>query len=321
MKSLLRKIALPPYLFAVTVVNRVGDRLETSLADRSDRPLPQAPVLILGAPRCGSTLLFQALAEAFDFGYLSNRHCQFYGVASWAERIFRPARARVASDYSSRHGVIEGPAAPSECGAFWYRFFPRRPEYVSLSLTSPPEMRRLRGAMRALGSAMGKPILFKNLHCSLRLEPTALALPEARFIVLRRDEIQNAHSVLETRLQVHGNYETWWSMEPPSIDALRNLPPHQQVVEQIRHIHATIDADRAAVGASRFIDVGYEEFCDDPTVVLERIATFLAREGIHVRARATPPAKFSRREIVTIDAEMYERLRQYVASTGAENYA
>ena len=318
---MLRKAARRIIDAAVYAINRVGDRLEPAFADTSDRPLAHVPVLILGAPRCGSTLLFQAMTEVFDFGYLSNTHCRFFGAPSVVERIARASVRRGASDYTSDHGVIAGRWAPSECGAFWYRFFRRRPQYVPLADAAPRQMRRLRGAMRALVNAMARPVLFKNLHCTLRLEPIARALPEAVFITIRREEVDNAHSLLETRRQVYGSYEHWWSMEPPEIDALKSLPAHEQVVEQIRRIQALLDRDRASIAADRFLDVSYEEFCDAPSAVLERIRLFLAAHGAAPAVRGKAPEKFPRRQNVKIDAHLFERMREYAERTSERTFA
>jgi len=36
--------------------------------------LAHSPLFIVGPPRCGSTLLYQVLTEAFDLAYVSNVH-------------------------------------------------------------------------------------------------------------------------------------------------------------------------------------------------------------------------------------------------------
>jgi hypothetical protein len=140
--------------------------------------------------------------------------------------------------------VVRGWSAPSECGGFWYRFFRRKPQYVPGEEFDPRQGKKLRAALRALLGAFGRPVLFKNLHCSLRLEPLSAAIPEALFIFIRRDVVDNAHSLLEARREVFGHYAGWWSMEPPQIRTLETLPPEQQVVEQVRSINALVELAR-----------------------------------------------------------------------------
>ena len=125
-------------------------------------------------------------------------------------------------------------------------------------------MRRLRGSVRALAARAGRPVVFKNLVNSLRVAPLGTALPEALFVVIHRDLVANAASLLAGRFQRTGDYGRWWSAEPPEIDRLRALPPHEQVVEQIRAIDALIHADAERLGHERFHDVAYESLCADP---------------------------------------------------------
>lgn len=298
------------------VINRGLHYAEVLLSSGSDRPLPHAPVLIVGAPRSGSTLLFQVLTEAFDFGYLSNLHCLFNGAPSWVERLVRPLRWRSESSFSSKRGVVPGRAAPSECGAFWYRFFRRKPQYVQAG--DFHARRSMRAALRALLRAFGRPVLFKNIHCSLRLEPLANAVPEALFIFITRNVVDNAHSLLETRRDVFDDYARWWSMEPPNIETLKNLPAEQQVVEQIRQINALVAGQLTELHGGRYLTIAYEDLTARPHEVVETVARFLAARGAEPpRRNVQIPAAFPARTKVTIDAELYDRLCAYAGAEGA----
>lgn len=300
------------------LVNSVLHRAEVALSSGSARPLPHAPVLIVGAPRSGSTLLFQLLTEAFDFGYLSNAHCMFSGAPSWVERVFRPLRRRGSSTFASKRGVVEGWSAPSECGRFWYRFFRRKPEYVPAAEFGRRESRALRAALRALLRAFGRPVLFKNMHCGLRLEPLAAAVPEALFIFITRDVVENAHSLLETRRDVSGDYAAWWSMEPPGIETLKGLPPEQQVVEQVRSINTLVARQLEELHRGRYLTLSYEELSARPRETVETVARFLAaHQAEPARRGGQLPEAFPPRTKVRIDAALYERLRAYAAAEPA----
>jgi hypothetical protein len=286
--------------------NRLLDRYET----RAGAPeVSQTPILILGAPRSGSTLLYQSMVERFDVAYISNRHCRWHGAPSLVERRF--GRARHVATYSSRHGAEAGAAAPSECGGYWYRFFRRSPHYVSLADADPEKLSRLRRSVARFGAAAGRPIVFKNLYCSLRIAPIAAALPEVLFIVVERDLLTNARSLLAGRMRRSGDYAAWWSAEPPGIERLRSLPPEQQVVEQIRLIAETIAADRESIGAARFLNVSYESLCDDPRMTMDAIETFCARQGTQLTTRAEIPARFDRSSGAPIDAGLESALERY----------
>jgi len=296
------------------LANLVLHHVECRVARRRGGLLRYPPVFLIGAPRCGSTLLYQVMVEHFDLGYLSNFHCLFYGAPSLAERLFRPARWRMPSGFQSQHGKVSGRSAPSECGEFWYRFFRRRPQFVPLDEAGEKSMRHLRAAVRALVDAAGKPVLFKNLPCALRLGPIIHALPESLFIVVQRDWLETAHSVLEARKKLFGNYEEWFSVEPPEVEALKKRPIHEQAVEQIRSVHALIDEARDKVDSRQFIDIDYGELCKDTYTALERLAGFFEANGLDVARGGEVPRSFRVKGDVRIDEDLYRKTKDYLAA-------
>ena len=285
---------------------------ECALADKTDKPLMYPPIFIIGAPRSGSTLLYQVLTDYFEVGYLSNLHSCFYGAPSFAERVFHPLRYRKPSDYSSYYGRTYGWTAPSECGEFWYRFFRRTPSYVPLNEVDDKHLRRLRGVVRSLVLSFNKPILFKNLYCSVRVQPIIKALPEALFIVVRRNLIDNSQSLLEGRKSVNGTYEKWFSLEPPEVSQLKLLPPHIQVVEQVRSIYRLIDEEATVVGKSRFFEIEYESFCADTLSIISGIKDFINSHGTKLNIRGEVRKKFSVDRQIKVDKELYKKICDYI---------
>ncbi|MFQ5425907.1 MAG: hypothetical protein ACE5EV_02380, partial [Gaiellales bacterium] len=63
------------------------DRIEVRAGGRIRQDSRSPAILIVGAPRCGSTLLYQLVARRFDVTYLSNLHCAFFGAPSIVERV------------------------------------------------------------------------------------------------------------------------------------------------------------------------------------------------------------------------------------------
>src|SRR5580692_3262293 len=92
---------------------------------RRTRPTTHAPIFIVGAPRSGSTLLYQLMTSCFHFGYISNLHCTLYGAPQLVERFMRNSDFHPDSNFRSDTGQTEGMAGPCECNAYWYLFFPR----------------------------------------------------------------------------------------------------------------------------------------------------------------------------------------------------
>lgn len=287
--------------------------LEIRFSPKPNLPLRHPPIFFLGPPRSGSTLAVQAITEALDVGYLSNRHCDWCGAPALAQRLFQPTKFRPKPDFCSSYGVTQGAHAPAECGEWWYRFFRRSPQYVSLAEVDPRKMNNFRRSIASLINAFDRPVIFKNLFASFRIQAIAKYLPESLFIVMHRNEVDNGHSLLEARHRVNGSYARWWSMEPPGVDHLRKLPAHQQVIEQIRCVHTIIykDLKSANVDPSRYLDLSYENFCADPREAIKTIHNFFLRNKCKVTRRSELPINFPTRKHVRIDPDIYKAMVSY----------
>mgnify|MGYP000541774681 CR=1 FL=1 len=287
--------------------------VELVLVRGSGDALPNPPIFFLGAPRSGTTLAMQVITDVFDLGYLSNHHSNFYGAPALAEKLFHPTKGRPRSSYRSVHGVTNASYAPSESSQWWYRFFRRNPRYVDLSGIEESKMLRFRKSVQSMLQACGRPVLYKNPHAALRIQPIVKYLPESLFIIMERDEVDNAHSLLEVRHKAYKDYQKWWSMEPPSIDDLLKLPAHEQVVEQIRHIHSTIEKDLrfSGVDSSVCFALKYEDLCNNPEREMNRLEAFFRENDCQVSRRCESPKPFPRRNQIRIDKNLYEKVREY----------
>lgn len=274
-----------------------------------------APIFIIGAPRSGSTLLYQVLTSYWDIAYLSNLHCKFYSIPSLIERVFRPSRKYKPQSYTSFYGQAPGCFSPGECGEFWYQFFRRCPPYVTLEDVDERKMFIMQSTIRKLSCIAKKPILFKNLYCSLRLEPIKKYLPESVFIVITRDVIDNAHSILEGRKKKLGEYDKWWSVEPPEAEELKSLPAHEQVAEQIYCIYNLISRNANEIGEQDFLWISYEDLCSDVKGTLRQISMFLSQKHIRLNQRTDSselPDSFRMRDDIRIDQKLYDELITYI---------
>lgn len=296
--------------------NRSLGALEVRLGRRwADEPLPHPPIFVVGAPRSGSTLLYQLLTDRFDVGYLANGHARQPGAPSLVERRRRLIRKRPAElgDYDSSFGGTAGDLGPSECGPFWYRFFPRRPQYIAADDFLPASRRHFRAAVGAFVDACGRPVVYKNLVNTARIEAIAAALPEALFLAIHRHLTTNARSLLDARLSVVGRYESWWSVEPPGIERLRKLPAHEQVVEQVRELDALVTRVEESIGPDRVLHLSYEDLCADPRGQLDRIAAFTAAHGSELGGRGQVPESFPPDDTTgTLPPELEEALLGYL---------
>lgn len=277
-------------------------------ADLPARP-DRTPIFILGAPRSGTTLLYQLLTEHLDVGYLANAHVEYPSDVSRVERERRPLATRGGSDFESEHGTTNGAAGPSEAGEFWYRFFPRAPHQVHAADATPSRTRELRAVVRLFADACGRPLVFKNVFNSLRIPVIAEALPEARFIVIERDLESNARSLLAGRVK-RGDLASWWSARPDGADAVTAQHPARQVVWQAARMQHVAATELAKLAEDRSFTVSYAELCAEPARVISSIEEWLLAAGTRIGARAEAgiPQGFERRAGGSLAPELEEAL-------------
>ena len=274
------------------------------------------PVFIVGAPRCGSTLLIQAVTRALDVTYMSNRHALFFGAPALVEWIAPPNRI-ASSGFNSHHGVTAEHSGPSECAAWWYRFFPSMPPYVSRGALSVKEQKAFRRSLETLTFAARRPVVLKNLYASVRIQEIARVVPEAKFIFIQRGVVANAHSLLEGRMQSNGNYGEWWSLPTPGYEDVLDAEPAVQVVEQVRRINSLIlnDLNSMVGDPDRIMEVRYEEFCDNPRRGVDSIGRFIgAKSRVADNGQDPVPESFEVRSEIRIPHDLYQQVRAYAGA-------
>ncbi|MBD3267070.1 hypothetical protein GF373_10415 [bacterium] len=261
------------------------------------------PVFIVGAPRSGTTLLYQVLSEKYHFSFLSNFVSHLYGAPILATYFARHLGIKKDVErFQSSYGQTTGLGSPSECGRFWYRCFPKgRRVYVGNDEIPRKNLQRLREAIGGIAYVIKAPGLYKNTFNSMRIAPLIQSIPEASFIVCKRDPLQNALSILRARIQIHNDPTCWWSLPPREFDQILSSPYSQQVVEQVYYIYNQIEIDKNVFGKERFLDIQYEDFCHDVSASLEKIASFLKKRNHPLFDFRDVPCSFPVRTVEAID--------------------
>lgn len=219
------------------------------------------PVFIIGAPRSGSTLLYQLLLKQGRFSYISNLMALMPGFMIVLARIFKNLHKLDKIKYSS-YGYIPGIFSPSEAGAIFEKWFD----------SDPPEeaIKRIRNTIIQISRCFNAPLLSKNLKNSLRLSNIYKIIPEARFIYVTRDPIFNAQSILLARRKLFGNDSVWWSVAPDGYEIILDKDPLYQVIWQVFEINKQIKRFLEAYSAD-YIEISYEALCENPELEVNNI--------------------------------------------------
>ena len=272
-------------------------------------------LLIVGAPRSGTTVFYQTVASHRNTVFINNllERLPLSGVR--VARWVRLDRWKPPFSIESNYGETPGLAGPSEAGPFWDHVFPRGSHHaVEPEEADPERMAWLRSTVGALVEMTGKAFLSKNTWNSVRIPALHRVLPAAVFIVVERDPLYTAQSLLRGRRQRFGDAPGPWSILPREMVAMSDLPPLEYVANQILYTHCAIEQARAQLGGERFFTVRYEDFCGDPAGTLERLDEFCEARGIELTRTAAPaprPLRASGR--LELPADEISRLRAVFA--------
>ncbi|MCE9634683.1 MAG: sulfotransferase [Planctomycetes bacterium] len=297
--------------------------------DDVKRPL----VLVVGAPRSGTTLMTQWLASTGAFAVPTNLLARFSRTPAVAARIqmlltdpkyairdelFDLAPAGAAGGFASDLGKTRGALAPAEFAFFWRRFLPTQeiralgPEGVAAS-----DVAGLRASLAAIESAFGKPLAMKGMFLQYDIADFAPLLPKAVFLHVRRGPVRNVTSLLEARERYHGDRRVWYSAKPRETESLLGLDPVRQVAGQVVHTVRAIRRGLAAVPTERWIDVPYERFCADPRSSWDALRAKLAALGDDP-GPYTGPLNFAASRERVADAALDAEIRAALAELGEE---
>lgn len=190
------------------------------------------PVFIIGAPRTGSTILYQYLTNFLDLIYIDNVVHLFplnplFGLKISEVLYQNKAHNTFKSNFGLTHHYSM--RAPSECSRFWTK--------------NTTNEGRLKQSIDRPINYYDKYFLFKNLSVSLKLPLIAQIEPKSKFIWMKRNVEEVAYSILNARINRMGNEHTWFSLRPEECNNIDGLTIYEQIIAQIYYIEKRIFLD------------------------------------------------------------------------------
>ncbi len=266
--------------------------VEARLAAQFDRPT-RPVILIVGAPRSGTTLLLQWLAQSGYLAYPTNLLSRFYAAPAVGARIqllltdprfdFRQELGDLSHtfDLTSELGKTRGALAPNEFWYFWRRFFPlTAPRQLSPAEEAQADGRGLAAEIAAIQAVFEQPFVAKGMLLQFNLPFLARFFDHLLVIHIQRHPLYVMQSLLRAREMYFGDRGAWYSVEPPETHRLRTLPdPLQQVAGQVYYTRQHITAGLAALPPAQALVWGYAAFCARPAAHWDALTTRLAQSG------------------------------------------
>ena len=256
-----------------------------------EREIEHAFVFVLGLPRSGTTLLSQLLAYCLDAGYVNNFAARFWRAPVHGIRLARLIAAGAEppsfeSDYARTKSLLD----IHEWGYFWRHWLEKHSfDDVVQAREREDELdwAGLRLALANVQHEFGKPFVAKNMLGAYHLPRLRRELGPVLYVLIERDELDAAVSILDARRKYYDDPRAWWSYIPPEYPRLKDLDEWEQVAGQVHYLARFYQRALAEVGDDAVVRVTYERLAKEPRTVLAEVA---GRAGASIRQE--PPSAF-----------------------------
>lgn len=271
-----------------------------------DASTPRHPlILVCGAPRSGTTLVYQTLINHLPVAYFSNLTSLFPRSPLTSLRLFQRFLAAPAARYDSFYGRTPGLAGSNDALYLWDRWLgpdrARPPE--SLLDEAIADMQQFFAACDGL---FNRPLVNKNNNLNVSAHLVAAALPHAHFVCVTREPGQLARSLYRARLDIHGTDATPYGLAAGVPTDGSDTDPVRSVCEQAMFFQRVAKMQQARIGADRFSIVRYEEFCRRPRELVEHVAADVLNDRRAVHGEA--PAAFTASKSDKVDGAVARRI-------------
>ncbi len=279
-------------------------------------------LLLMGAPRSGTTLFMQWLVESQCWGYPSNLISRFFEAPYIGARVqqvliendFRNEITEFKENvpYESTLGKTQGALAPHEFWHFWRRFFTLGPEadIPSPESLAQTDVARFKRELASLEAALEKPLALKGMYLNWNIPFLDSIFDRVLFIHVKRDPAYVIQSLLESRQKFFGSEGMWYSVRPPEYTWLKDLDPVSQVAGQVYFVRKAVEAGMTQVAEPRRLSVDYERFCETPAETWEAIRSKMAAQDYTLDGEYTGPRSFEAANHIRVSPERWKDIQE-----------
>lgn len=238
-------------------------------------------LLIVGAPRSGTSLVYQVLSRYLDVTYPSNASVMFPRSPITATRIQERFRVHRAPKYRSFYGQTCRLTDTNDAFEIWNRWLGDDRYHPAATLSSE-QISDMRSFFARWTQTFNKPLLNKNNRNSLAIRLLSEVLPQARFLIVRRNPVMVAQSLLTARKRIQGDVTAPWGLEATTA-AAEQLGHVDAVCQQLTAIEREVERQLQCVDSARVFGMTYEGFCEQPVPMIRSIVEKF--DGVRVSPR------------------------------------
>lgn len=234
----------------------------------------QKNIHVIGVPRSGTTLLMQLMISHFDLGYINNLSATFWNTPIIGIELAKKLLGEsYLSSLNSEFGRTSSIQEPHEFGYFWNSIL-KYPELKDMGKGHEKNVDwiTLNKLINNMCKTYGKPMVFKSFLLGFHSSTYFKQNSESRFIYIKRDPIENAHSILKLRRELLGDENLWGSIKPQQYEELKNRNKFEQIAGQVLFLDKKYQQLLEEVPETHKVILNYEDLCFDPGVVFDEIS-------------------------------------------------
>ncbi len=299
-------------------LNWLGKRERKSLVAKfSIQKIKYPPIFIVGAPRTGSTILYQLITNFFPVQYFSNYMIEnFQIIFETSKKQFEKYGFVKHNTFSSEFGETESPLGPAEGSYFWYQWFDFDKHFTMQNELSEASRKEIYSVIATLVNEHNRPIVFKNLNHSVRLQALHQIFPEALIIHIKRQSLFTAQSLYKARLKKSGDVQKWLSVKPKEYESIKILTAEEQIASQIYFIEKQIEQDKNLFNPTAYLEISFEELCADTYSEMKRIEDFFKRNNLELKFEGSSTLRIDENpNRIYLESSIFDSIRSAVEKT------
>jgi len=270
----------------------------------------QPIIFICGPARSGTTITHQLMVGSLPVSYLSNLTAVFPRAPITAYRLFKRWRGSPNIGTESFYGKTATMSGPNDADHIWNRWV--RPD-ATMYRTRLDESggNAMSQFFRAFEELEGRPIVCKNNKLLAFATEVDQYVENAWYICLSRDPLYLAQSLIIAAETLQGDATAGYGLgetKSPSCDPQQDAI--SVAIDRVRYNQRLIEQQRDSIGADRFWVVHYEDLCENPQRLIERVSTEILKLDADSSAvnRSLPSLKNGNR--TKLPGPEFEKLKQ-----------
>ncbi len=270
------------------LLSRINNYLQPAEEKQAHQEECKHPIILLvGAPRSGTTLFMQWLNSSKTIAVPSNLISRFYAAPAFGvmlQRLLTDPKYDYRNEFdlaniqdlefNSEFGKTKGLLGHNSFFYFWRQFFPLA---ESAPLTKEEieqvDTAGLKHQLAKFSNEFGMPLAMKAYLVQYNLRLLEKTLDRVLFVHISRDPVSVMESLLKVRKRLYGDKMRWWGCRPPGSELLDSCDPFTQVAGQIEFTERSIQAELAELPEAKYLKISYEQLCKNPESIWDQLQT------------------------------------------------